>query len=72
MSDMIKHFDGSSIILSANEFRVANSEEYRDRYDIALYDGKNITIVRNPFADDQKFDIQANQYTVRFALEGNS
>ena len=68
----IKHFDGSSIILSANEFRVANSEEYRDRYDIALYDGKNITIVRNPFADDQKFDIQANQYTVRFALEGNS
>lgn len=60
---------GDSIILSANEYKVATSPEYRDRYDIALYYNGNVTIVRTPFIDKQKFEIQANDYTVRFTLE---
>lgn len=65
----IKHFDGSSIILSVNEYDVATSREFKDRYDLALYHDKTITIVRNPFSDPGKFDLRANDYTVRFALE---
>lgn len=65
----IKHTDGKSIILTANEYDVAMSAECRDRYDLALYHDGKVTIVRTPFIDNQKFDIQANDYTVRFKID---
>ncbi len=65
----IKHSDGKSILLTANEYEVSQKEEYKDCYDIALYDGKKVTILRSPLADSQNFDLLANDYTVRFTLE---
>ena len=64
----IKYFDGDSIILSANEYNVALSEKFKDRYDLALVSGNKITIIRAPFADDSKYLIRANDYTVRFVV----
>jgi hypothetical protein len=65
----IKHSDGKSILLTAHEYDVSQKDEYKDSYDIALYDGKKVTILRSPLADSQNFDLLANDYTVRFTLE---
>lgn len=40
----IKHSDGKSVIVSRNEFDISQSEDYRERYDVALVVGKTIKI----------------------------
>lgn len=65
----IKHYDGNSIILTANEYKVSQSEECSGRYDLALVIDNEVRIIRNAFVDKSKFRKEANDYTVYFAVD---
>lgn len=65
----IKYFGGESIMVSRNEYEVARSEEYKDRYDVALVSGNEIQIWENAFSDESKYIIVSDGYTISFQVE---
>ena len=64
----IKHFSGSSIIVSRHEYEVSQSDTFRNRYDVALVDDSGIKIWRNAFADESKYTKSSDDYTITFKV----
>lgn len=64
----IKHFTGTSIIVSRHEYEVSRSKECRGRYDVALVNGNDIQIWENAFSDESKYSIIADDYTISFEV----
>ena len=64
----IKHYDGNSIILTENEYKVSQSKECSGRYDLALVTDNEVRIIRDAFVDKSKFKKEVNDYTVYFTV----
>ena len=62
----IKYFNGNSIILSGNEYEVA--QQNKARYDLALVTDSDIKIIRQAF-DDAQFICKVNDYTIYLKAE---
>lgn len=65
----IKHYDGNSIILTENEYKVSQSKECSGRYDLALVSDNEVRIIRDALADESKFKKKVNDYTIYFTVE---
>lgn len=59
----VKNFSSGSFILSANEYAVANTEENKNLYDIALVDGDDVYIIKSFFMKEN-FTKTANDYKI--------